>query len=55
MRVRLARDTSAPLWCLWWLNPPHTLAQALQECLPVLVDLLGEHERARYVLEHAGG
>ena len=25
MKVRLARDTSAPLWSLWWLDPPYAL------------------------------
>ena len=24
-RVRLTRDDAAPLWCLWWLNPPYAL------------------------------
>ncbi|GEM_PF-6517246 len=24
-RVRLTRDDAAPLWALWWLNPPFPL------------------------------
>jgi hypothetical protein len=25
MKVMLARDPHAPLWALWWLNPPVAL------------------------------
>lgn len=25
-RVSLTRAPYAPLWCLWWLNPPFALA-----------------------------
>jgi 23S rRNA (adenine2030-N6)-methyltransferase len=35
------------------INPPYTLAPALQESLPVLVRLLGAGEGAQFALEHS--
>ncbi|XZG71523.1 23S rRNA (adenine(2030)-N(6))-methyltransferase RlmJ [Chitinibacteraceae bacterium HSL-7] len=36
------------------LNPPYTLAEALEQSLPAMVELCGLDRGARYVLEHAG-
>jgi 23S rRNA (adenine2030-N6)-methyltransferase len=35
------------------LNPPWPLQQALRECLPYLVQVLGQHDKARFVLDVA--
>lgn len=36
---------------LFVVNPPFTLHQKLEECLPLLVDVLGQYDGANYLLE----
>jgi 23S rRNA A2030 N6-methylase RlmJ len=37
------------------INPPHTLAPALREALPVLLRLLGQYSGADHRLETSAG
>jgi 23S rRNA (adenine2030-N6)-methyltransferase len=36
-------------------NPPYTLHDELAECLPVLVERLGQYDGANFVLEQRAG
>ena len=36
------------------VNPPFTLHERLTQALPLLVELLGQHDGARYTLERGG-
>ena len=56
MKVRIARDTSAPLWCLWAVGWPHGLLTAKELAHPA-VDYLGGYfriEDARAAAVNAG-
>lgn len=56
MKVRIARDTSAPLWCIWAVGWPAALLTK-QELAHPSVDYLGGYlhiEDARAAAQRAG-